>query len=87
MLWYLGLHNRGVGIEWFFFAVVLRDVAVIALMGLVVRDVLRPDDDVVRTTWPGVDDPAGGVIDGARDMVTLTLRRSAPHRSQEPSRT
>jgi uncharacterized membrane protein len=87
MLWYLGLHNRGVGIEWFFFAVVLRDVAVIALMGLVVRDVLRPDDDVVRTTWPGVDDPAGGVIDGARDMVTLTRRRSAPHRSQEPSRT
>ena len=32
-------------------------------MALVVRDVLRPDGDVVRTSWPGVDDPAGGVLD------------------------
>ena len=44
--------------------VVVRDLAVVVLMALVVRDVLRPDGDVVRTTWPGVDDPAGGVLDG-----------------------
>jgi len=67
LLWYLGPDNRGVDIEWFFFGVVLRDLAVVVLMGLVVRDVLRPDDDVVRTGWPGVDDPAGGVLDHAPD--------------------
>jgi uncharacterized membrane protein len=90
LLWYLGADNRGVGVEWFFLGVVLRDLAVLVLMGLVVRDVLRPDDDVVRTTWPGVDDPAGGPLDGARDTVVLrgppiTVRSSGSHRGQEPS--
>ena len=65
MLWYLGTDNRGVEVEWFFLGVALRDVAVVVLMALVVRDVLRPDGDVVRTSWPGVDDPAGGVLDRA----------------------
>jgi len=40
-------------------------------MGLVVRDVLRPDGDVVRTSWPGVDDPAGGPLDGRVDELSL----------------
>jgi uncharacterized membrane protein len=71
MLWYLGADNRGVGIEWFFLGVVLRDLAVLALVALVVRDVLRPDGDVVRATWPGVDDPAGGVLDGVADRFAL----------------
>jgi uncharacterized membrane protein len=90
MLHYLGTANRGIGVEWFFFGVGLRDVAVLVLMGLVVRDVLRPDGDVVRATWPGVDDPAGGVLDHAADRVTITrrpmtVRRSASHRGQVPS--
>jgi uncharacterized membrane protein len=71
LLWYLGTDNRGVEVEWFFLAVTLRDIAVVVLMSLVVRDVLRPDGDVVRTSWPGVDDPAGGVLDGAADRVAL----------------
>jgi hypothetical protein len=71
MLWYLGTSNKGVGIDWFFYAVGLRDVAVVVLMALVVRDVLRPDGDVVRTSWPGTDDPAGGVLDQAEDAVVL----------------
>jgi uncharacterized membrane protein len=83
MLWYLGADNRGVGIEWFFLGVGLRDVAVLVLMGLVVRDILRPDGDVVRNTWPGVDDPAGGVLDHAADVVTL--RSSGSHRVHVPS--
>jgi uncharacterized membrane protein len=83
MLNYLGTQNRGVGVEWFFLAVGIRDLAVVVLMGLVVRDILRPDDDVVRTSWPGIDDPAGGVLDGTADVVTL--RRSASHRLQFPS--
>ena len=71
LLWYLGADNRGVGIEWFLLGVIVRDLAVLVLMGLVVRDVLNPDEDVVRTTWPGVDDPAGGVLDGSRDRVVV----------------
>ncbi|MET0764459.1 MAG: glycosyltransferase 87 family protein [Blastococcus sp.] len=71
LLWYLGTDNRGVEIEWFFLGVVVRDIAVLVLMALVVRDVLHPDGDVVRTSWPGVDDPAGGVLDGSSDSVVL----------------
>ncbi|RBY92666.1 hypothetical protein DQ241_00885 [Blastococcus sp. TF02A-30] len=72
MLHYLGTANRGIDVEWFFLGVGLRDLAVVVLMALVVRDVLRPDGDVVRTSWPGVDDPAGGVLDRADDAVTLS---------------
>ncbi|MGY2001497.1 glycosyltransferase family 87 protein [Blastococcus sp. SYSU DS1024] len=75
MLWYLGTENRGVDVEWFFLAVTVRDAAVVVLMALVVRDVLDPDRDVVRTSWPGVDDPAGGPLEHAPDR--FVLRRSA----------
>ncbi|MGI8529351.1 MAG: glycosyltransferase family 87 protein [Geodermatophilaceae bacterium] len=72
LLWYLGQDNNGVKVEWFLFAVIIRDVAVIALMCLVVRDVLRPEHDVVRRGRDlGVDDPAGGVLDGAPDVHVL----------------
>jgi uncharacterized membrane protein len=82
LLWYLGTDNRGVEVRWFFLGVTLRDIAVVVLMGLVVRDVLRPDGDVVRASWRGVDDPAGGVLDGADDSVTLRPSRS--HRGRLP---
>jgi uncharacterized membrane protein len=78
MLHYLGTANRGIEVEWFFLGVGLRDVAVLVLMGLVVRDVLRPDGDVVRTSWPGIDDPAGGPLEHAADR--FTLRRYGSHR-------
>jgi uncharacterized membrane protein len=86
LLWYLGTDNRGVEVEWFFLGVAVRDIAVVGLMALVVRDVLHPDRDVVRTSWPGVDDPAGGPLDGSPDRVVLrgrppiTLRPSGSHR-------
>ncbi|MGY1724903.1 glycosyltransferase family 87 protein [Blastococcus sp. SYSU DS0533] len=75
MLHYLGADNRGVDVEWFYTAVLVRDVALVVLMALVVRDVLAPDRDVVRTSWPGVDDPAGGPLEHASDR--WVLRRSA----------
>jgi uncharacterized membrane protein len=49
----------------FLLAVCLRDVALLVVAGLVVRDVLQPEHDVVRAA--GVDDPAGGVLDDAPD--------------------
>ena len=73
LLWYLGTDNRGIEVEWFFLAVTVRDLAVVVLMALVVRDILHPDGDVVRTSWPGIDDPAGGPLDRADDMVTLRV--------------
>lgn len=77
LLWYLGLDNDGIRIEWFFLAVGIRDVLVIALMLYVVRDLWDPRWDVVRRS--GMDDPAGGVLDDAPDVFVLDRRaRSLP---------
>jgi uncharacterized membrane protein len=65
--------GQGAPIEAFFTAVLLRDVALAFVMGLVVRDVLHPRSDVVRST--GVDDPAGGVLNGARDRWAAPTSR------------
>jgi uncharacterized membrane protein len=64
---FVGQDKPGQGIDygWFFAAVVVRDLALLALMALVVIEVLNPQHDVVRRD--GVDDPAGGVVDGAPD--------------------
>ena len=42
----------------------LRLVTVAVLCGLVIREIWRPELDVVRQTYG--DDPDGGVFDGAR---------------------
>ena len=57
----------------YFAALLARFAAVVLLAALVVRDVLRPEADLVRAA--GDDDPAGGVLDGAPDAVRL--RRGA----------
>ena len=52
--------------KWFTTTVLLRDIAVMALCALVVRQIYRPDKDLVR--WGGrVDDPGGGPFDRAPD--------------------
>ena len=76
LLWFLGTDSKGVDYDWFFGAVLLRDAAVVALCALIVRDVLRPEEDLVRAD--GSDDPAGGVLDGAPDRGPLVLSRAAP---------
>ncbi|MBI1758080.1 MAG: DUF2029 domain-containing protein [Actinobacteria bacterium] len=68
MYWYLGTANKGLDERWFLLAVGVRDIAVVWLAVLVVRDILRPERDVVR--YDGVDDPAGGPLDGAADWAT-----------------
>ncbi len=57
--------SEGIGSGWFVTAVLLRDAALVAIAVAVVRDVLRPERDVVRAE--GEDDPAGGLLDGAPD--------------------
>jgi uncharacterized membrane protein len=57
--------QKGIGDWWFISALGLRDLALLVVVGLVVRDILQPERDVVRAD--GVDDPAGGMLDGAPD--------------------
>jgi uncharacterized membrane protein len=54
--------SQGIGEMWFFTAVWIRDAMLLFLMAIVVRDILRPEYDVVRRS--GMDDPAGGILDG-----------------------
>ena len=62
--------GKGIDVKWFLGAVVIRDAILVALAVLVVREVLDPGRDVVRRD--GVDDPAGGVLDGAPDGSSRT---------------
>lgn len=79
--------DRGLPEQWFTAAVLMRDTAVLVLCALVVRQIYRPDEDLVR--WRGrVDDPAGGVFDRAGDALPSWLdrwlcrcRRARPGRS------
>ncbi|WP_241472556.1 glycosyltransferase family 87 protein [Mycolicibacterium neoaurum] len=65
MLYLYGEQNRGLPEQWFTTTVLLRDIAVVALVVLVVRQIRRPESDLVRRH--GVDDPSGGVFDRAPD--------------------
>ncbi len=62
----------GIGAGVYFTALLARFLTVTLLGVLVVRDILRPEEDVVRAA--GEDDPAGGVLAGAPDRFTLPLR-------------
>ena len=78
-IWYylINVSDAGKGIEqgWYFGTVLLRDAALLTLCALVVREVLRPELDVVRRD--GIDDPAGGVLDGAPDRLRLGAAASS----------
>lgn len=76
MFYYLGVDKKGLPQDYFLAAVVLRDALVIALCVLILREILRPELDLVRQA--GDDDPAGGVLENAPDRIVL--RRGAPDR-------
>ncbi len=70
--WYLvGLTdgNKGLSEQWYAAAIMIHIVATAILAGIVVRDILLPQYDPVRSD--GIpdhrDDPGGGVLDGAPD--------------------
>ena len=69
MLSFAGIANKGLSIYPFINAALLRDAMVLVLMFLVVRDILRPAGDLVRMA--GDDDPSGGVLADADDVVTV----------------
>jgi uncharacterized membrane protein len=57
--------NHGISYGWLMLLLIIRDGLLVALAGLVVREMWCPWLDVVRVD--GVDDPGGGVFDGAAD--------------------
>jgi uncharacterized membrane protein len=65
MLYLFGEQNMGLPEQWFTATVLLRDFAVITLCALVIRQIYRPELDLVRRD--NVDDPAGGVFAHAPD--------------------
>ena len=76
-IWYyligVSVSGQGIGASWYFAALLTRDVVLLGFAALVVRDVLRPAGDLVRRD--GVDDPAGGVLDGAADVLVRRRTR------------
>ena len=65
MLYLYGEQNKGLPQQWFTATVLLRDIAVGVLIALVIRQIYRPTEDLVRRH--GVDDPSGGVFEDAPD--------------------
>ncbi|HUK70299.1 MAG TPA: glycosyltransferase 87 family protein [Streptosporangiaceae bacterium] len=78
-----GFH--GIGQGWYFAALLARFATTALLAALVVRDIVRPDGDVVRAD--GDDDPAGGVLAGAPDVFVLRRGARRPARLTEQART
>ncbi len=67
MFYYLGEDRKGLPEQWFTATVLLRDLAVIGLCVLIVRQIYRPEQDLVRHDY--LDDPVGGVVDRAPDPL------------------
>jgi uncharacterized membrane protein len=60
-----GQRAHGIGYGWLMLVLVARDVLLLAIAGLIVREMWRPERDVVRIG--GLDDPGGGYFDNAPD--------------------
>ena len=69
MLSFAGVANKGLSIYPFINAALVRDAMVLILVYLVIRDILRPERDLVRMA--GDDDPSGGVLEDAADRLTV----------------
>jgi len=67
MYYYLGTGAKGLPEQWFTGTVIVRDLAVIGLCALIVRQIYRPEEDPVRRDWQ--DDPAGGILNRGPDPL------------------
>ena len=83
MLYLYGEQNKGLPEQWFTATVLLRDLAVAGLVFLVIRQIYRPAEDLVR--WDGrIDDPSGGIFDRAPDAFpSWWPQRLRPRQQQE----
>jgi uncharacterized membrane protein len=70
MLYLFGEQKMGLPEQWFTTTVLLRDIAVMTLCALVIRQIYRPELDLVRhggSSGGRVDDASGGVFEHAPD--------------------
>ncbi|RKS79318.1 uncharacterized protein DUF2029 [Actinomadura pelletieri DSM 43383] len=76
--------DGGINEDVYHLALFARFVTVLALAALVVWDVLRPSSDLIRAD--GADDPSGGFLDGADDVIALNRlkRRRGTHHTSVP---
>lgn len=63
----------------FIIGALLRLVTLLVLCGFVIRDMMRPETDVVRATYEDVD-PDGGMLEGDDELPGLELVRVSPGR-------
>jgi uncharacterized membrane protein len=72
-----GNADRALGADGYGVTVLAHVAGTLWLCAMVVRDVLRPEHDPVRTSrgGPVTDDPSGGVLDGADDVLRLAVPR------------
>jgi hypothetical protein len=88
--WYLvttsAEDGKGLTPQWYAAATFLHVVVTLWFAGLVVRDILRPEHDVVRTDGEpdDEDDPGGGPLDRAPDRVTIPPARRRRPAADEP---
>jgi uncharacterized membrane protein len=64
----------GVSTGWYFVILVVRLLTLAVLAATVVVDILQPARDRVRASGVN-DDPAGGVLDGAQDRLSVSWHR------------
>lgn len=76
--------HKGLPQEGYHWAIAVHLIGTLYLCVMVVRDILRPENDVVRRA--GDDDPSGGVLDGAPDVFVLgpAARAGAPRPGDAP---
>lgn len=72
-----GNKHHGLPQDGYHLAIVIHLLGTLYLCGVVVRDILLPERDVVR--WDGEDDPSGGVLDGAPDVFVLGRAHEPRH--------
>ena len=80
--WYLAgfsEDSKGLPVGWYAAAIVVHVAATSYFVGMVIRDIYRPEHDPVRTDgWPeDRDDPGGGVLDEAPDRIGPIDREKA----------
>ena len=76
--------QHGIGYGWLIGILVARDLMLLTLAGLIVREMWRPELDVVRAD--GSDDPGGGCFDEAYDFYARHPRNPSSDPSSDPSR-
>jgi uncharacterized membrane protein len=76
-----GQEAHGIAYGWLVLVLVARDLLLLTIAGLIVREMWRPELDVVRSA--GADDPGGGYFDGAPDYYAA--RRTPAHLLWEPA--